>query len=80
MNSQLTVASPGSPTHTPVVWNVWHGTVCADALGLSAAAVGVVTSVSYVCDSVCFPLGGIISDAYGRKCALPQPPITPRTT
>lgn len=41
----------------------------ADAIDLSASAVGYVTAASFACDSLLFPLGGCISDRYGRKAA-----------
>ena len=41
----------------------------ADAIELSASAVGYVTAASFACDSLLFPLGGHISDRYGRKAA-----------
>jgi MFS family permease len=41
----------------------------ADSIGLSAPAVGYVTAASFACDTLLFPLGGYISDRYGRKAA-----------
>jgi MFS family permease len=41
----------------------------ADSLELSASAVGYVTAASFACDSLLFPLGGHISDKFGRKAA-----------
>ena len=43
--------------------------VCADRLCLSASAVGGVVAVSFACDSLCFPLAGLIMDRCGRKWA-----------